>query len=272
LIRLAHSQLKRDVNVSTNSHPPKTQSGFFNDLGELGGNHAQFSEVCTALYERELLFIAHSGISNASILKRRIGGLPHHIRSVARFFVTNPTPLSTDTYNGSWYAKQSKSAPRLPQDAETTVQWFKKHADYGLVVPVLIQTIEGIHLELDAIDKTMLVDDLVHLNKHGWFTIDGTGREPNRGARQATQSAGSSLNGLVESSIEGSVEDSHEGAHGNHGGFDRKTLLKPTKTIMASACSGHAWNFKSRVSPRALSIREMRLSTQINWKNFTLPK
>lgn len=258
------SQSKRDVNVSTNSHPPKTQSGFFNDLGELGGNHAQFSEVCTALYERELLFIAHSGISNASILKRRIGGLPHHIRSVARYFVTNPTPLSTDTYNGSWYAKQPKSAPRLPQNADATAQWFRKHADYGLIVPVLVKTIEGIHLELDAIDKTMLVDDVVHLNKHGWFTVDGVNRgnsqEANRRNKQASHS------------IESSDEESRESGLENYGAFNSKTLLKPTKTIMASACSGHAWNFKSRVSPRALSIREMRLSTQINWKNFTLLK
>jgi hypothetical protein len=258
--------------VSTNSHPPKTQSGFFNDLGELGGNHAQFSEVCTALYERELLFIAHSGISNASILKRRIGGLPHHIRSVARYFVTNPTPLSTDTYNGSWYAKQPKSAPRLPQDADATAQWFRKHADYGLIVPVLVKTIEGVYLELDAIDKTMLVDDVVHLNKHGWFSIDGISLGNNQEAYQNDRQASHSIESPYKSPLKHSHEESREGELENHSTFDSKTLLKPTKTIMASACSGHAWNFKSRVSPRALSIREMRLSTQINWKNFTLFK
>nr|WP_203565629.1 hypothetical protein [Alteromonas hispanica] len=230
----------------------------------MGGNHAQFSEVCTALYERELLFIAHSGITNASILKRRIGGLPHHIRSVARYFVTNPTPLSTDTYNGSWYAKQPKAAPRLPQDTDATAQWFRKHADYGLIVPVLIKTIEGIHLELDAIDKTMLVDDVVHLNKHGWFTVEGINRGNSQEAKQSEKRA--------SSHDEDSYRESQQKGLENRGSFDSKVLLKPTKTIMASACSGHAWNFKSRVSPRALSIREMRLSTQINWKNFTLLK
>ncbi|WP_420935182.1 hypothetical protein ACOJR9_04530 [Alteromonas sp. A081] len=263
---------RRDINVSRNNHPPITQSGFFNDLGELGGNHAQFSEVCTALYERELLFIAHSGISNASILKRRIGGLPYHIKSVARYLVTNPTPLSTDNYNGSWYAKQPKSAPRPPQDTNTTAQWFRKNADYGLIVPVLIKTIEGIHLELDAIDKTALVDNLVHLNKHGWFTIEGASQETQQKTRQVIKSGEGSDDASHQSSYESAL--SHERAYAleNNGAFDSKILLKPTKTTMASACSGHAWNFKSRVSPRALSIREMRLSTQINWKNFTLLK
>ena len=110
----------------------------------------------------------------------------------------------------------------------------------------------------------MLVDDVVHLNKHGWFTVDGVNRgnsqEANRRNKQASHY------------IESSDEESRESGLENYGTFDSKTLLKPTKTIMASACSGHAWNFKSRVSPRALSIREMRLSTQINWKNFTLLK
>lgn len=225
--------------MSTNSHPPKTQSGFFNDLGELGGNHAQFSEVCTALYERELLFIAHSGISNASILKRRIGGLPHHIRSVARYFVNNPTPLSTDTYNGSWYAKQPKQFPKIPEDLSSTKKWFEKHADYGLVVPVMVKTIEGVYIELDSVDKTLPSNNTIHLNKHGWFNMDGTSLQ-------------------------------NEDAANDGENFDSTMLLKPTKSIMASACAGHAWNYKSRISPRALTIREMRLSTQIQWKDFTL--
>ncbi|HBN99464.1 MAG TPA: hypothetical protein DD453_08940, partial [Alteromonas macleodii] len=49
-----------------------------------------------------------------------------------------------------------------------------------------------------------------------------------------------------------------------------KILLRPSKAIVTAACCGHTWSFKSKRSPRALSLREMRLSTQINWKNFTL--
>lgn len=110
----------------------------------------------------------------------------------------------------------------------------------------------------------MLVDDVVHLNKHGWFTVDGINRGNSQEADQSEKQA--------SPHDEDSYRESQQKGLENHGSFDSKVLLKPTKTIMASACSGHAWNFKSRVSPRALSIREMRLSTQINWKNFTLLK
>lgn len=45
-------------------------------------------------------------------------------------------------------------------------------------------------------------------------------------------------------------------------------LLKPMKVIMTCACSGHRWLNSKRTSARALSLREMLLATNINWKNF----
>ena len=238
----------------------RSQTGFFSDSGELGGSHAQFTEICTALYERELLALSHLNTNNASILKRRIGGLPYHIRSVARFMVTQPqsfAPLKVDTHNGSWFGRQPSKCPGLTQDNEKCVQWFKKNTDYGLIAPVLVQSIEGLTIELDSIDMFCGSKDEIHLNKHGWFNI-GEGQATKKCVTQDTIDA-QPIDEITESVFSSSQLSS-----------TTLTLLKPTKVIMSSACCGHMWNYKSKTSPRSLSMREMRLSTQLNWKNFTL--
>lgn len=239
-----------------------SQVGFFSTSGELGDGHPQFTEICNALYERELISLAHSNIANPSIMKRRIGGLPYHVKSVARYMVNhshfaNPSPLKIDPHNGSWYTNQMQKCPgQSSQDEKERVRsekWFEKHTEYGLVLPILKKSIEGMFIELDSVDMLNHNKKELHLNKHGWFTSSGTQivrrttplestQEHNDIARKANQQA------LSTQSI---------------------TLLKPTKTIMSSACCGHIWSYKAKRSPRALTIREMRLSTQINWKSFT---
>ncbi len=49
-------------------------------------------------------------------------------------------------------------------------------------------------------------------------------------------------------------------------------LLKPSKTIMIAACCGHQWQFNKRVTPKRLSLREMLLASNINWRNLKRPK
>ena len=245
--------------MTSKNSSSRSQAGFFSESGELGGSHAQFTEICTALYERELLTLSHVNTVNVSILKRRIGGLPYHVRSVARFMVTQSQsfpPLKVDTHNGSWYSKQPSKCPGLNQDNQKCIQWYKKNTNYGLVVPVLIQNIEGIAVELDSIDMFREHTNEIHLNKYGWFNV---------GQEQLTKTTiadnivitkdGNVIPDLYSSSTLSSVT---------------LTLLKPTKAIMSAACCGHMWNYKAKTSPRSLSIREMRLSTQLNWKNFTL--
>ena len=212
------------------------QSGFFSHSGELEGTNPQFTEICTALYERELLNIAHNGPSNVSILRRRLAGLPHHIRSVARYLVSHSTPLDVDAHNGSWFLKQPAKCPGLTQTAESCNTWYQKNAQWGLVIPILVKSLEGSHIELDSIDKVQWENQTLHANLHGWFTFEGIG-----------------LNNETLC-------------------FSEKTLLKPSKAIMASACCGHTWRHKSKGMPRALSLREMRLSTNIEWRTFKLAK
>ena len=228
-----------------------TQVGFFSDAGELGGSHPQFNEICTALYEREIISLAHSEIKNLSLLRRRMGGLPYHVKAIARYMVNNgntinPSPLKTDTHNGSWYAKQSAKCPGINHldDVEKREEWYTKNAKYGLVVPVLVLNMEGSHIELDSIDMVNQDNTQLHLNKNGWFA--NTGECIHSTTQRDDFSEATAL----------SVEN--------------KKLLRPSKAIMTAASCGHAWSFKSKRSPRALSLREMRLSTQINWKNFTL--
>lgn len=73
-------------------------------------------------------------------------------------------------------------------------------------------------------------DGRIHTNENGWFAIDGSTQD----------------------------EDNVE-----------KRLLKPTKVSMTCACSGHRWKNTKRSNARALSLREMLLATNINWKNFS---
>ncbi len=245
----------------------RNQFGFFHESGELRGSHPQFSEICTALYERELFALSHSAVTNLSVLQRRVGGLPHHVRSVARYMVMvksgedkDGCPLDIDPHNGSWFARQTANCPGAQakdnEKQKICEKWYLKNAAYGLVVPVLVKNIEGLFIELDSIDMVNQTQMEIHLNKYGWFTASGISlAEYNASSYDAS-------NGFLKSNSSSAF---------NPLSTLKLTLLKPTKLIMTSACCGHAWSYKSRRSPRALTLREMRLSTRINWKNFTLP-
>lgn len=74
-----------------------------------------------------------------------------------------------------------------------------------------------------------LRDGNIHTNEHGWFDIQGNSLDTTK---------------------------------------PNQKLLKPLKVTMTCACSGHRWLNNKRTSARALSLREMLLATNINWKNF----
>ncbi len=48
-------------------------------------------------------------------------------------------------------------------------------------------------------------------------------------------------------------------------------LLKPAKGVMIAACCGHRWQFNQRTTPKRLSLREMLLASNINWRNLKRP-
>jgi hypothetical protein len=210
-----------------------SQSDIFAELSE----QRLFADVCNALYERELMTLAMQGPGQSSLLKRRLGGLTHHVKRAAEYLVSNPTPLDVDTHNGSWQSKQASKCPGKSEQLESTFSWFNKKATVGLPVCVHVRHMDHEHLELDCVDRIQLENQTIHLNRFGWFSFDGS---------------------FVDESPSSSIEE-----------YSELLLLKPDKKTMIAACSGHCWNHKGKLSPRALTLRELLLSTLIDWKTFT---
>jgi hypothetical protein len=48
-------------------------------------------------------------------------------------------------------------------------------------------------------------------------------------------------------------------------------LLTPSKAVLTAACCGHQWQHSKRCTPRVLSLREMLLAGNINWRNVKRP-
>jgi hypothetical protein len=104
----------------------------------------------------------------------------------------------------------------------------------GLCLPVHVSALGVEHIELDSLDRIEAEDKRMHLNKHGWFDFNGN----------------------------------HVGAKSDKVHGVQKRLLKPSKTLLTAACCGHTWDHKGRSPPRPLSLRELLLSSSINWQNF----
>lgn len=211
------------------SEPVQQQTDIFAD--DLQQRH--FAELCNALYERELRALAQQKSNNISLLQRRLGGLSHHIRRLAEHLLSNSAPIEVDVHNGSWRAKQAAKSMLAKADDEKTALWFAKRARPGLVVPVYLNDRGIEHLELDSIDRIGQENNRLHLNKHGWFGFEGL-----------------------------RVNDGEASPHLS------LRILIPTKATMSAACCGHSWNHRGRTQPRALTLRELLLSTTINWRTF----
>ena len=48
-------------------------------------------------------------------------------------------------------------------------------------------------------------------------------------------------------------------------------ILKPSKLVMTAACCGHQWQYNKRITPKRLSLREMLLASNINWRDLKRP-
>lgn len=199
------------------------------DIFHLAAKYPNFAELSNALYERELQVLANSSISDPNLLKRKLKGLTHHIRNATINLLDGSAPIDVDIHNGSWQAKQSAKCPLRSQDTGRTIKWYSQVAKKGDIVPIYVQQLGLEHIELDCIDS--VAADRLHLNKFGWFSK--TGEYFDIVPKQS-----------------------------------KYLLLKPTKAVLIAACSGHCWNHKGRSIPRALSLRELLLTTEINWKAF----
>ena len=202
------------------------------DIFDQDRQQLHFAELCNALYERELLTLSQQRNLQPSLLQRRLAGLSHHIKRAADHLLNNQAPIEIDVHNGSWQAKQAAKCMAAKADADKTATWFSRHAKAGIPVPVYVMHQGMEHIELDSVDRIDSLKKLLHTNKHGWFNFDGST------TYQSSQQ------------------------------LDQKQLLQPAKATMTAACCGHVWNHKGRTQPRALTLRELLLSTTINWKTF----
>jgi hypothetical protein len=207
--------------VNENSHQQ--------DIFTLSAKYPNFAELSNALYERELQVLANSTINDASLLKRKLKGLTHHVKNATEHLLNGKAPISVDVHNGSWQSKQNGTCPLSSQTTDRTLQWYAKSAKLGDVVPVYVESMGIKHIELDSVD--IMQSDRLHLNKFGWFSK--TGEYFDIVPKQA-----------------------------------KYLLLKPTKSILFAACAGHSWNVRGKGIPRALSLRELLLSTEIDWKTY----
>ncbi len=192
---------------------------------------AEFSELCCALYEREISLLAHAEISSPKAFQGRLKSLPYYIKRTAHLMIQSQSPLHLDVQNASWSAKQGTNMPLSGQEVAQVNDWYLSHKlVHGLVVPVAVKT----HIVLDSIDRIDTVQQRFRTNLHGWFSLD------------------------VETLESGEV-------------MPKGRLLKPTKRVMTAACTGHSWVNEHRANPIIPTLRELLLSCAINWRNFKQP-
>ncbi|MCV2883334.1 hypothetical protein OE749_01315 [Aestuariibacter sp. AA17] len=189
-----------------------------------------YSQLCNALYERELLALAHLSESQVPTLQHKLTNLSKHVKRTADHLLNANAPINVDIHNASWQAKQVAKCPASDWDAAKTESWFIKHASMGIAVPVYVNNNGVEHIELDSIDRIDQHQSRLHCNKFRWFHFNG----------QPANESASTL----------------------------KRVLHPTKSTMVAACCGHVWNHKGRAQPRPLTLRELLLSSTINWKTF----
>ena len=202
------------------------------DIFSTNQQQKHFAELCNALYERELHSLAVTGPKNISLLQRRLAGLSHHIKNAAENLLNNSAPIEVDIHNGSWQAKQTAKCVADKHQDDKCRLWYIAHSKMGLAVPIYQSDLGHQFVELDSIDRIELEENKLHVNKHGWFSLSGESLE--------------------------SATSKHKVAR----------LLQPTRNNIVAACCGHSWNHKGKIPPRTLSLREILLSTTINWKIF----
>ncbi|GAB60085.1 hypothetical protein [Rheinheimera nanhaiensis] len=191
-----------------------------------------YTELCNALYERELLRLSQLSTEQLLRLPNRLASLPFYIRRAASNILQQQTELQLDSQNASWFAKQAGSCPARKQQADPIDAFYRKYAKPGLIVPVYITQLTHEQIVLDSVDEVDSEGMRLHCNEQGWFSFGGTPLET---------------------------------------GNSDKFLLKPAKAIITAACCGHQWLNGDKKPPRLLSLRELLLASRINWHNFAKP-
>ena len=131
-------------------------------------NSSEFSELCNALYEREVRLIGLNDKLSIDTLKNKLISLPHYVKRTAHSMTQCISPLTLDTQNATWSAKQSSKIPVSEQSYEKINAWFESHEiKLGLVVPILLSD----RIVLDCIDRVDKENKRYRTNYYGWSSI-----------------------------------------------------------------------------------------------------
>ncbi|MGQ4275998.1 hypothetical protein ACQ5ES_02930 [Pseudidiomarina sp. E22-M8] len=192
-----------------------------------GYDPAAYPELCTALYERELIFLAGLQVQSPVGLQRRLKSLSYYVKTAARAMLNSDCPCELDIQNASWQTPQKRSLkPAANRSTKLEIWLSTGKVQLGTTVPILNLDPRLQQVRLDSIDRIDRDGRRVHCNEFGWFLYTGESTE----------------------------------ADGDH-----VALAKPELALLKAAVSGHQWSHKGRADPRTLSLRELLLATAINW-------
>lgn len=163
-----------------------------------------------------------------SAIAGRLKSLPYYIKATALAMTQIMTPLNLDVQNATWSSKQSSALPITEQKPEDIIAWYQKTK---LSHGLVVPICLPTYLVLDSIVRLDTENNRFKTNVYGWFSLHEYKEQYDR-------------NGVLFK------------------------LLKPNKKVMMAACAGHAWQNNHKIPPVIPSLRELRLSCDINWKNF----
>ncbi|MCY7296002.1 hypothetical protein [Alteromonas sp. a30] len=201
---------------------------------------AFYAELCNALYDKSIQEVAEIQLP-PKLLQQRLASLTYHVNLATEKLLNCYSPLELDVHNGSWQGSQASTLKIDNVDSEKTLKWLEKNAAVGLNLPVYIGQTREQHIELDVVDKVDHANQKLRLNKNGWFAFNG--------------SPIAKINELAPSQEANTT-----------------LLLKPSKAFLTAAVCGHCWNYTGKTIPRRLPLRELLLSTSIDWKTYKLTK
>ncbi len=209
-----------------------------NSLWQTNKQNNDFSELCNALYERELRLLAKVEMISIETIQGRLKSLSHYVNRTANLMVRvnelGYSPLTLDTQNATWSAKQASKLSILEQNKSDVFLWYltlinkPNDALLGLAVPIVKED----HIILDCIDRIDNEKKRIRTNTSGWFSLTEVNNDlPVR-------------------------------------------LLKPNKNVLLAACAGHRWQDRvkaTKLRPIIPSLRELLISGTIDWRNFKRP-
>lgn len=192
---------------------------------------SSYAELCNALYERELRVLTQAQFEQANVLQLRLKSLPHYIRRTA--------------HSMSQVAIKDESP--LVLDVQNAA-WTCKQSSKSLLDNYHSESVKQWFSH-----RQVVVGLVVAIGFPDKVVLDCIDRVDSDNQRFRTN-----INGWFK------IDALDESA-------DKGVLLKPSKRVFIAACAGHRWRSAAKTTPQMLSLRELLLSCQINWRNFRKP-